>query len=150
MLTYSVKDKVYCVETDFGEDCKDPEKCKCELKWSTKKEKEVKKEKKMSEEEEMSSDANVDPSALAELLEREAARNKELAAKIMKKDNIIMQYEEELTELRKFKEETMSDQKAMTVESVMAEIQGMVSEQQFNDLKKEGERLFELYFGREV
>ena len=50
-----------------------------------------------------------------------------------------MQYEEELTELRKFKEETMSDQKAMTVESVMAEIQGMVSEQQFNDLKKEGE-----------
>lgn len=139
MLTYSVKDKVYCVETDFGEDCKDPEKCKCELKWSTKKEKEVKKEKKMSEEEEMSSDANVDPSALAELLEREAARNKELAAKIMEKDNIIMQYKEELTELRKFKEETMSDQKAMTVESVMAEIQGMVSEQQFNDLKKEGE-----------
>lgn len=142
-VTYSCNGKKFTVDTDFDDDCEDEKECKCAVKWETKAEmgKDEKKPEEKSKEDKakMSLDANADPAALVELLKKETQRNQQLAEELEKRDNIIMNYEAELSDLKQFKEEAMADQKKKTVETVMSEIEGMVSQKEFEDLKKEGE-----------
>lgn len=100
--------------------------------------KEDKKEEKKMKKKKMSSDANVDPTAYAEMLKIEADKNADLVKKMEEKDNIIMKYEEELSELRKFKEDEEDKQKAMSVDKEMADVKECVDEKEFKELKEEG------------
>lgn len=90
------------------------------------------------EDEEMSSDANVDPTAYAKMLKDEADKNKELLAQLSEKDDIIMANEKELSELRKFKEETEEMAKQNQVNQTMADVKECLEDEDFDKLKNEG------------
>lgn len=88
--------------------------------------------------EKLSSDANVDPSAYAEMLEIEAKKNEQLAKDLEDKDNIIMGYETELAELRKFKEDTLEEKKMAEVNSVLAKVKDKMEDEEYAKCEKEG------------
>lgn len=87
--------------------------------------------------EEMSSDVNVDSSAYAEMLDKEAERNKILSQELEDKDNIIMKYEEELSELRKFKADKEEETKMAEVSQILAQVKDKVSDEEFAKCEKE-------------
>ena len=86
----------------------------------------------------MSSDANVDPIAYVEMLKKEADRNKELTAKLEETENIIMEKDKELEELRKFKCDTEKMSKRSEVDKCLAEVKECFEDELFAELKKEG------------
>lgn len=57
---------------------------------------------------------------------------------IMEKDEQIKSMEEELADLRKFKQTCMEKEKACSVESVMAEVKEFMDDEQFKSLREEG------------
>lgn len=86
----------------------------------------------------LSSDANVDPAALADMLEKEAMRNQQLVDEMDARENIIMEQEAELKELRRFREDTLDSKKQSEVNTTLAEIQGLVDEDLYKELQEEG------------
>lgn len=71
----------------------------------------------------------------ADEMEAEMAR---LKKDIEDRDNIIMEKDTELAELRAFKKGVEDKEKAMSVESVMEEIKGFVDEAKFKEFRDEG------------
>lgn len=71
----------------------------------------------------------------ADEMEAEMAR---LKKDIEDRDNIIMEKDAELAELRAFKKGVEDKEKAMSVESVMEEIKGFVDEAKFKEFREEG------------
>lgn len=57
---------------------------------------------------------------------------------IMERDNDIAKCNEELQELRKFKEDIEEKQKAQNVESILEEVKNYISEEQLSNFRKEG------------
>lgn len=66
------------------------------------------------------------------------AKMSELEKDIESRDNIIMEKDAELEELRKFKAEVEEQRKAATVESIMAECKGYMSDEQYKEMREEG------------
>lgn len=66
------------------------------------------------------------------------AKMAELEKDIESRDNIIMEKDAELEELRKFKEEVEEQRKAATVESIMAECKEYMSDEQYKEMREEG------------
>lgn len=66
------------------------------------------------------------------------AKMAELEKDIESRDNIIMEKDAELEELRKFKAEVEEQRKAATVESIMAECKGYMSDEQYKEMRDEG------------
>lgn len=62
----------------------------------------------------------------------------ELEEDIESRDNIIMEKDAELEELRKFKAEVEEQRKAATVESIMAECKEYMSDEQYKEMREEG------------
>ena len=71
----------------------------------------------------------------ADEMEAEMSR---LKKDIEDRDNIIMEKDTELAELRAFKKGVEDKEKAMSVESVMEEIKGFVDETKFKEFREEG------------
>lgn len=66
------------------------------------------------------------------------AKMAELEKDIEARDNIIMEKDAELEELRKFKAEVEEQRKAATVESIMAECKDYMSDEQYKQMREEG------------
>ena len=66
------------------------------------------------------------------------AKMAELEKDIESRDNIIMEKNAELEELRKFKAEVEEQRKAATVESIMAECKEYMSDEQYKEMREEG------------
>lgn len=66
------------------------------------------------------------------------AKMAELEKDIESRDNIIMEKDAELEELRKFKAEVEEQRKAATVESIMAECKEYMSDDQYKQMREEG------------
>lgn len=66
------------------------------------------------------------------------AKMAELEKDIESRDNIIMEKDTELEELRKFKAEVEEQRKAATVESIMAECKEYMSDEQYKEMRDEG------------
>lgn len=66
------------------------------------------------------------------------AKMAELEKDIKSRDNIIMEKDAELEELRKFKAEVEEQRKAATVESIMAECKDYMSDEQYKEMRDEG------------
>lgn len=66
------------------------------------------------------------------------AKMAELEKDIESRDNIIMEKDSELEELRKFKAEVEEQRKAATVESIMAECKEYMSDEQYKEMREEG------------
>lgn len=66
------------------------------------------------------------------------AKMAELEKDIESRDNIIMEKDAELEELRKFKTEVEEQRKAATVESIMAECKEYMSDEQYKEMREEG------------
>lgn len=66
------------------------------------------------------------------------AKIAELEKDIESRDNIIMEKDAELEELRKFKAEVEEQRKAATVESIMAECKEYMSDEQYKEMRDEG------------
>ena len=66
------------------------------------------------------------------------AKMDELEKDIESRDNIIMEKDAELEELRKFKAEVEEQRKAATVESIMAECKDYMSDEQYKEMREEG------------
>ena len=66
------------------------------------------------------------------------AKMAELEKDIESRDNIIMEKDAELEELRKFKAEVEEQRKAATVESIMAECKEYMSDEQYKEMREEG------------
>ena len=66
------------------------------------------------------------------------AKMAELEKDIESRDNIIMEKDAELEELRKFKAEVEEQRKAATVESIMAECKDYMSDEQYKEMREEG------------
>ena len=86
----------------------------------------------------LSTDANVDASAYCEMLEKEAEKNAKLAKDLEDKDNIIMQKDTELGELRKFKEDTEKESVEMEVAKTLEEVKNFVDKDEFEKFECEG------------
>lgn len=148
-IIYTIKNVRYRVEADV-EVGKDDKSVKATIKWDTKKKdvdqkmsdysfKDCKSlEEKLEKIDKMSADENVDASAIAEMLKQEAQTNKQLAEQLEEKEHIIMEYEAELTELREFKSQCMSEKKTLEVDSTMSEIKEFIDDNKFKELKEEG------------
>ena len=66
------------------------------------------------------------------------AKMADLEKDIESRDNIIMEKDAELEELRKFKAEVEEQRKAATVESIMAECKEYMSDEQYKEMREEG------------
>ena len=66
------------------------------------------------------------------------AKMAELEKDIESRDNIIMEKDAELEELRKFKAEVEEQRKDATVESIMAECKEYMSDEQYKEMREEG------------
>lgn len=66
------------------------------------------------------------------------AKMAELEKDIESRDNIIMEKDAELEELRKFKAEVEEQRKAATVESIMDECKEYMSDEQYKEMREEG------------
>lgn len=66
------------------------------------------------------------------------AKMAELEKDIESRDNIIMEKDAELEELRKFKAEVEEQRKVATVESIMAECKEYMSDEQYKEMREEG------------
>lgn len=71
-------------------------------------------------------------------IEELSAKITEMEAEIEKRDNIIMENETELNELRQFKASIEAKEKAMAVETVMEEVKSCLSDEQFAEFREEG------------
>ncbi len=147
-IIYTKGDERYRVEADVKVS-KDDKKVSADIKWDT-----VKKDKvqKMEEKQDktitmsecvnfikkLSTDANVDASAYCEMLEREAEKNAKLAKDLEDKDNIIMQKDTELGELRKFKEDAEKKSVEMEVAKTLEEVKNFVDKDEFEKFECEG------------
>lgn len=149
-IIYTKDDVRYRVDADI-EVGKDDKTVKAKIKWDSVKEdkeqdmseqksnlKEDKKEEDDKKKNKMSADANVDASAYAEMLEKEAKKNKDLAVQLEEKENIIMEYEKELESLRQFKRDMEDKEKCFEVDSSMAEVKEFIKQEEFDELKNEG------------
>lgn len=154
-IIYTKGDERYRVEADVkvGEDDK---KVSADIKWNTvKKDKVQKMEEKTDDKskkddkaitmsdcvdfiKKLSTDANVDASAYCEMLEKEAEKNAKLAKDLEDKDNIIMQKDTELGELRKFKEDTEKKSVEMEVAKTLEEVKNFVDKDEFEKFECEG------------
>lgn len=154
-IIYTKGDERYRVEADVkvGEDDK---KVSADIKWDTvKKDKVQKMENKTDDKnkkddkaitmsdcvdfiKKLSTDANVDASAYCEMLEEEARKNEKLAKDLEERDNIIMQKDTELGELKKFKEDTEKKSIEMEVAKTLEEVKNFVEKDDFEKFESEG------------
>lgn len=123
-IIYTKDDVRYRVEADIDVD-DDDKTVDVDIKWDTVKKDEDQKMAEMESQEEVSMDdmkAKVD----------------ELTKEIENRDNIIMEKDKELEELRAFKADIENKEKMSSIDAIMNEVKSCLSEQQFNDLKEEG------------
>lgn len=123
-IIYTKDDVRYRVEADIDVD-DDDKTVDVDIKWDTVKKDEDQKMAEMESQEEVSMDdmkAKVD----------------ELTKEIENRDNIIMEKDKELEELRAFKVDIENKEKMSSIDAIMNEVKSCLSEQQLNDLKEEG------------
>lgn len=154
-IIYTKGDERYRVEADVKVS-KDDKKVSADIKWNTvKKDKVQKMEEKTDDKnkkddkaitmsdcvdfiKKLSTDANVDASAYCEMLEEEARKNEKLAKDLEERDNIIMQKDTELGELKKFKEDTEKKSIEMEVAKTLEEVKNFVEKDDFEKFESEG------------
>lgn len=154
-IIYTKGDERYRVEADVKVS-KDDKKVSADIKWDTvKKDKVQKMENKTDDKnkkddkaitmsdcvdfiKKLSTDANVDASAYCEMLEEEARKNEKLAKDLEERDNIIMQKDTELGELKKFKEDTEKKSIEMEVAKTLEEVKNFVEKDDFEKFESEG------------
>lgn len=126
-IIYTKDDVRYRVEADIDVD-DDDKTVDVDIKWDT-----VKKDadQKMSEDECMECQEEVS-------MDEMKAKVDSLTKEIENRDNIIMDKDKELEELRAFKADIENKEKMSSIDAIMNEVKGCLSEQQFNDLKEEG------------
>ena len=125
------------VETDEVRKFSEPEDVEKYRTFAEEKEKEddSEPEKDDGEDDDDDDDGGKETKMSAEEIEAEMAR---LKKDIEDRDNIIMEKDTELEELRAFKKGVEDKEKAMSVESVMEEIKGFVDEAKFKEFREEG------------
>lgn len=123
-IIYTKDDVRYRVEADIDVD-DDDKTVDVDIKWDTVKKDEDQKMAEMESQEEVSMDEM-------------KAKVDELTKEIENRDNIIMEKDKELEELRAFKADIENKEKMNSIDAIMNEVKGCLSEQQFNDLKEEG------------
>ena len=123
-IIYTKDDVRYRVEADIDVD-DDDKTVDVDIKWDTVKKDEDQKMAEMESQEEVSMD---------EMKEKVD----ELTKEIENRDNIIMEKDKELEELRAFKADIENKEKMSSIDAIMNEVKSCLSEQQFNDLKEEG------------
>lgn len=126
-IIYTKDDVRYRVEADIDVD-DDDKTVDVDIKWDT-----VKKDadQKMSVDECMECQEEVS-------MDEMKAKVDSLTKEIENRDNIIMDKDKELEELRAFKADIENKEKMSSIDAIMNEVKGCLSEQQFNDLKEEG------------
>ena len=122
-IIYTKDDVRYHVDADIevGEDDKD---MKIEIKWDTVK-KDADQKMACENKEEMSADEMKD-------------KISKMQCDIEDRDNIIMQKDAELEELRKFKAEIEEKEKMACVDKLMSEVKNCMSEDKYNEFREEG------------
>lgn len=123
-IIYTKDDVRYRVEADIDVD-DDDKTVDVDIKWDTVKKDEDQKMAEMESQEEVSMDEM-------------KAKVDELTKEIENRDNIIMEKDKELEELRAFKADIENKEKMSSIDAIMNEVKSCLSEQQFNDLKEEG------------
>lgn len=120
-IIYTKDDVRYRVEADIKVD-KDDKSVDAEIKWGT-----VKKDKDQK---------------MAEMTSEEMAEKiGELQKNIEDRDNIIMEKDRELEELREFKRGVEEKEKMMAVEAILSEVNEFMSEDSIKSLREEGKAL---------
>lgn len=140
-IIYTINDVRYRVEADIevGDDDKT---IKAEIKWDTKKEdadqkmSDNKDGKKVDDKDDK--DSKPEDKMKKEKMADDDVDSEAMAEEIDKLKNIIMEYEEELADLRKFKNDTQTMQKEADVNQVMAEIKEFIEEEEFEKIKEKG------------
>lgn len=140
-IIYTINDVRYRVEADIevGDDDKT---IKAEIKWDTKKEdadqrmSDNKDDKKVDDKDDKNS--KPEDKIKKEKMADDDVDSEAMAEEIDKLKNIIMEYEEELADLRKFKNDTQTMQKEADVNQVMAEIKEFIEEEEFEKIKEKG------------
>lgn len=140
-IIYTINDVRYRVEADIevGDDDKT---IKAEIKWDTKKEdadqkmSDNKDDKKVDDKDDK--DSKPEDKIKKEKMADDDIDSEAMAEEIDKLKNIIMEYEEELADLRKFKNDTQTMQKEADVNQVMAEIKEFIEEEEFEKIKEKG------------
>ena len=123
-IIYTKDDVRYRVEADIDVD-DDDKTVDVDIKWDTVKKDEDQKMAEIESQEEVSMDEM-------------KAKVDELTKEIENRDNIIMEKDKELEELRAFKADIENKEKMSSIDAIMNEVKSCLSEQQFNDLKEEG------------
>ena len=123
-IIYTKDDVRYRVEADIKVDDDDKE-IDADIKWDT-----VKKDadQKMAEDEK--------PAEMS--IEDAKAEIDRLKAEIESRDNIIMEKDTELADLRKFKDDIEAKEKAMAVEKILSDYKDYMTDEQCEDFRKTG------------
>ena len=135
-IIYTKGDVRYRVEADIETD-PDDKSVDAKIKWDT-----VKKDadQKMSDEEHGDDEDDEGEKEHEEEMSAEDMKSKmaQLEADIESRDHIIMEKDQELEMLRKFKSEIEDKEKAMAVEATMADVKDCLDSALFNELREEG------------
>lgn len=135
-IIYTKDDVRYRVDADVETD-PDDKSVDAKIKWDS-----VKKDadQKMSDDEHDDDDKDKDDEDDVEKMSGEEIKEKfsKMKSDIEERDNIIMDKDKELEELRKFKAAIDEREKASSVESVMADIKDCLDDTKFNELRDEG------------
>ena len=144
-IIYTKDDVRYRVEADVKVD-KDDKSVDADIKWDTVKKDadqkmsedeakcEDKEEKKMSDDCDCKDDDHDDEEDFAK-------KCAEMEKKIEERDNIIMEKDRELEELREFKRGVEEKEKMMAVEAILSEVNEFMSEDSIKSLREEGKAL---------
>lgn len=144
-IIYTKGDVRYRVEADVKVD-KDDKSVDADIKWDTVKKDadqkmsedeakcEDKEEKKMSDDCDCKDDDHDDEEDFAK-------KCAEMEKKIEERDNIIMEKDRELEELREFKRGVEEKEKMMAVEAILSEVEEFMSEDSIKSLREEGKAL---------
>ena len=144
-IIYTKGDVRYRVEADVKVD-KDDKSVDADIKWDTVKKDadqkmsedeakcEDKEEKKMSDDCDCKDDDHDDDEDFAK-------KCAEMEKKIEERDNIIMEKDRELEELREFKRGVEEKEKMMAVEAILSEVNEFMSEDSIKSLREEGKAL---------
>lgn len=105
------------------------------------KEPEEQKESKTEGQEEMADDSYVEPMAQVITEQIETEKDEDLIRQLEEKEDIIMKQNQELEELRKFKEETLEIEKTTIVNNLLAKLQGKIKNEEYEKLEADSKEI---------
>ena len=86
----------------------------------------------------MSLNANLDSATLCDMLEEQEKKYQEIADELEDKNNIIMEQEEELSDLRQFKSDCLEKEKMATVSETLSKVKDKMTDEEYAKFEKEG------------